>query len=150
VLFLDEPTVGLDVEARRALWRHIRRFVDGGRSVLLTTHYLEEADALADRVVVLARGRVVADGTPAEIKARAAGRRVRCQTALSAAELAALPGVAAVRRDKAAWELLAAEAEPVVRALLARDPQLRDLEVTSAALDDAFLALTARPQGDDR
>jgi len=142
LLLLDEPTVGLDVEARRALWREIRQLVSAGRSVLLTTHYLEEADALADRVVVLVEGRVVVDDTPAAIKSRFAGRRVRCSTRLERAELLALPGAASVTLEAGRAEIVCADAEPLVAALLVRDPALSHLEVGSAALDDAFLALT--------
>lgn len=142
VLFLDEPTTGLDVSSRRALWERVREFLAGGRTVVLTTHYLEEADALADRVAVLDQGRVIAEGTPAEIKARAAGRRVRAVTALPPAELERLPGVVGVRRDGAAVELLVNEAERVVLAMLQRDPDLTGLEVTGAGLEEAFLALT--------
>src|SRR5271165_5710212 len=85
LVFLDEPTVGLDVEARRMLWDEIRRMVDRGKTVLLTTHYLQEADALADRVAVINQGEIIAQGTPAEIKAKTAGKRIRCITSLSLA-----------------------------------------------------------------
>jgi ABC-2 type transport system ATP-binding protein len=142
LLFLDEPTVGLDVEARRALWEQIRARAGAGRTVLLTTHYLEEADALADRIVLLDRGRIVAEGTPAEIKARVLGKRIRCRTQLTTAELAALPGVRDVRRLGDEIEIAAAAAEPVVRLLLARDPDLSALDVRGAGLEEAFLALT--------
>jgi ABC-2 type transport system ATP-binding protein len=144
LLLLDEPTVGFDVEARRALWAEIRRLVGEGRAVLLTTHYLEEADALADRVVVLDRGAVIADGTPAEVKRRAAARRVACRTRLADAELRALPGVHAVEREGERVALMVAEAEPVVAALLRLDPGLGELEVRGAGLEEAFLALTRR------
>jgi ABC-2 type transport system ATP-binding protein len=90
LLFLDEPTVGMDVESRRQFWSTIRELAASGRSILLTTHYLEEADALATRIVVLNRGRVIADGTPATIKQQAAGRQIRCRTRLSEAVLALL------------------------------------------------------------
>src|SRR5262245_15902382 len=92
LLFLDEPTVGMDVESRRQFWDTIRTLAAAGRSILLTTHYLEEADALATRIMVLNRGRVIADGTPAAIKRQAVGRQVRCRTTLNAQVLAALPG----------------------------------------------------------
>jgi ABC-2 type transport system ATP-binding protein len=141
-LVLDEPTVGLDVEARRGFWDEIRRLVARGRSLLLTTHYLEEADALADRVVILQRGRVVADGTPAEIKARVAGRQIRCVTRLTIEQVAALPGVRAVRREGAAIVVNAADAEPVARELLARDAHVSDLEISPANLEEAFMAVT--------
>jgi len=142
LLVLDEPTVGLDVEARRGLWAEVRRFVDRRRAVLLTTHYLEEADALADRIVVLHRGRVLAEGTPRQIKARAAGRRIRCLTRLEPAEVRTLPGITGARWNGPVVEAYAAEAEPAVRALLDRDPNLTELEVTAASLEEAFLALT--------
>jgi ABC-2 type transport system ATP-binding protein len=142
LLFLDEPTVGLDVEARRALWEEIRRLVDHGKTVLLTTHYLEEADALADRVAVINQGKIIAEGTPSEIKAQNSGKRIRCVTALSVASLLRIPGVTDARQDREAVEIRAGEAEAVVRALLASDPSLSGLEITSAGLEDAFLALT--------
>jgi ABC-2 type transport system ATP-binding protein len=142
LLFLDEPTVGLDVEARRLLWDEIRRLVDRGKTVLLTTHYLQEADALADRVVVLNQGQIIAEGTPAEIKSKTSGKRIRCTTSLSLASLRQIQGVSEVKEDREAVEIHAAEAELVVRELLARDSMLTGLEVTSAGLEEAFLALT--------
>jgi ABC-2 type transport system ATP-binding protein len=142
LLFLDEPTVGLDVEARRALWVEIRRLVQCGKTVLLTTHYLEEADALADRIAVINQGEIIAEGTPAEIKAQTGGKRIRCVTTLSLASLLQLPGVTDARQDRGAAEIHAREAESVVRALLARDPSLSALEISSAGLEEAFLALT--------
>ncbi len=142
LLFLDEPTVGLDVEARRALWEEIRRLVDRGKTVLLTTHYLQEADALADRIAVINQGAIIAEGSPAEIKAQTSGKRIRCITALSVASLLQIPGVTNVRQDREAVEINAGEAEPVVRELLGRDPALSGLEITSAGLEEAFLALT--------
>jgi ABC-2 type transport system ATP-binding protein len=142
LLFLDEPTVGLDVEARRALWEEIRRLVDRGKTVLLTTHYLEEADALADRIAVINQGEIIAEGTPAEIKSQTSGKRIRCITALSLASLLQIPGVTDAKQDREAVEIHARAAEPVVRALLARDQSLSGLEVTSAGLEEAFLALT--------
>jgi ABC-2 type transport system ATP-binding protein len=146
LLFLDEPTVGLDVEARRMLWAEIRKMISRGKTVLLTTHYLEEADALADRVVVINRGSVIAEGAPAEIKRQTAGRRIRCVTSLDLATVRRFAGVVDVRQDRAALEIRATEAEPVIRELLARDERLSGLEVSSAGLEDAFLALT---RGDD-
>src|ERR1051326_2333515 len=144
LLILDEPTVGLDVEARRALWMQIRSFVERGKSVLLTTHYLDEADALADRVVVLARGQVVAEGSPAEIKTRAAGKRIRVRTRLTLDEVRALPCVASAANGGGTIEIATTSSDEVLRALLARDASLADIEITSAGLEDAFLALTAR------
>lgn len=142
LLFLDEPTVGLDVEARRSLWEGIRQLVDRGRTVLLTTHYLEEADALADRIAVINRGEIIAEGTPAEIKAQTSGKRIRCVTEVSLTTVLKIPGVSAAKQDREALEIHAVEAEPVVRALLAQDPKLSELEITTAGLEEAFLALT--------
>jgi ABC-2 type transport system ATP-binding protein len=142
ILFLDEPTVGLDVESRRILWEEIRKLIARGKSVLLTTHYLEEADALADRVVVINRGQIIAEGTPAEIKASTAGRRIRCVSSLDIETVRAMAGVIEVRRDRDALEIHAAEAEPILRELLRRDAGLSGLEVSSAGLEEAFLALT--------
>jgi ABC-2 type transport system ATP-binding protein len=143
ILFLDEPTVGLDVEARRMLWEEIRKLIARGKTVLLTTHYLEEADALADRVVVINRGAIIAEGTPDEIKAKTAGRRIRCVSRLDIATVRSMPGVIEVRQDREALEIRAAEAEPVLRELLMRDSSLSGIDVSSAGLEDAFLALTS-------
>jgi ABC-2 type transport system ATP-binding protein len=142
LLFLDEPTVGLDVEARRLLWDEIRELVGRGKTVLLTTHYLQEADALADRVAVINQGEIIAEGTPAEIKAQTSGKRIRCITSLSIPSLRQIPGVTEVKEDREAVEIHAREAEPVVRELLALDATLSGLEITSAGLEEAFLALT--------
>jgi ABC-2 type transport system ATP-binding protein len=148
-LVLDEPTVGLDVEARRGFWSEMRRLVSRGRSLLLTTHYIEEAEALADRIVILQGGRIIADASPADIKAQVSGRQIRCVTKLSADEVTTIPGVRSVRHEKEATVVLAADVEPVVRELLARDSSLAELEITRANLEDAFLELTmaepARP-----
>jgi ABC-2 type transport system ATP-binding protein len=142
LLFLDEPTVGLDVEMRRRLWAVIGGLAREGRTVVLTTHYLEEADALADRVAVLHRGRLVAQGSPAAVKALVGGRRIRCVTALDEDRLRRLPGVRSVARSGARVELTAAAAEPLLRELLATDAGVAEIEVTGIGLDDAFLSLT--------
>jgi ABC-2 type transport system ATP-binding protein len=142
LLILDEPTVGLDVDARRSIWEEIRRFVAKGSAVLLTTHYLEEADSLADRIIVIDHGRIIAEGTPAEIKTRVSGKRIRCSTALDPQQLAALPFVTSVTREGAITEVLTSNSEAVVRELLARDRSLSNLEVISAGLEEAFLTLT--------
>jgi ABC-2 type transport system ATP-binding protein len=143
LLILDEPTVGLDVEARRGMWEEIRRFVRGGRSILLTTHYLEEADALADRIVVIDRGQVIAAGTPREIKAKASGRRIRCNTALSPEAIRRLPGVTSATQNERVTEVLASDSDQVVRAMLLADDSLSNLEISSAGLEEAFLTLTS-------
>jgi ABC-2 type transport system ATP-binding protein len=142
LLFLDEPTVGLDVESRRTMWEEIKQLVDRGKSILLTTHYLQEADALADRIAVINKGEIIAEGTPAEIKASTRGKRIRCITQLSLASLLEIAGVSDARFDREAVELRVRQAEPVVRILLARDPSLSGLEISNAGLEEAFLALT--------
>ncbi|WP_263382876.1 ABC transporter ATP-binding protein [Granulicella arctica] len=142
LVFLDEPTVGMDIEARRGLWVQIRLLAERGKTVLLTTHYLEEADALASRIVVIDKGRIVAEGTPAEIKSRGAGRTIRCTTALSEEMLRTLPSVTAVVLRNGVTQVTAMQAEIVVREMLLRDESLSGLEITSPALEDAFLALT--------
>ena len=150
LLFLDEPTVGLDVEARRLLWDEIRQLVGRGKTVLLTTHYLHEADALADRIAVINRGEIIAQGTPAEMKAKTSGKRIRCITTLNLNRLRQMAGVREVREDREAVEIHTSTVEPVVRELLAADTALSGLEITSAGLEDAFLALTQDSQPNER
>ena len=144
----------MDVESRRGFWQQIRLLAAQGRTIVLTTHYLEEADALADRIVMISRGTIVADGTPAQIKSRAASRRIRCVTSLPLPVVQALPAVQSIRQDGAAIEILTSDAESVARALLVRDGSLSDLEVSGAGLEDAFLTLTsmrsAPPNADPR
>jgi len=142
IVFLDEPTVGLDVEARRMLWEQIRKLVSRGKTILLTTHYLQEADALADRVIVINQGQIIAEGTPAEIKAQTSGKKIRCVSQLPIEVVRAFPGVLEVKVDREAIEIKAKNAEIVVHELLLRDASLSGLEVTSAGLEEAFLALT--------
>lgn len=142
VLFLDEPTTGLDIEARQGLWKAIRELVDGGCAVLLTTHYLEEAEALADQVVVLHRGRIVAEGSVAQIRARVSQRRIRCASTLDADEVSRWPQVRSALRDGDVLDIVTDAAEAVVRELLSRDAALAGLEVKRAGLADAFIELT--------
>ncbi|HEX3966466.1 MAG TPA: ABC transporter ATP-binding protein [Edaphobacter sp.] len=143
LIFLDEPTVGLDIESRRALWQQVRNFSAQGKTVLLTTHYLEEADALAHRIIVINKGRLISEGTPAEIKRNSGGRTIRCHTNLSREFLRALPGVTSVTFKEGAVAVTASDAETVLRAMLQRDETLSGLEIASPALEDAFLALTS-------
>jgi ABC-2 type transport system ATP-binding protein len=142
IVFLDEPTVGMDIEARRGLWTQIRSLAAQGKTVLLTTHYLEEADALAHRIVVINRGKVVSEGTPQEVKGRFASRKIKCVTTMSTAQLWDLPGVLDVEQVGNHMCITAANAEGVLRGMLACDAQLSELEVVSPGLEDAFLALT--------
>lgn len=142
LLLLDEPTVGLDVDSRRGLWKHIRAFVSDGGSVLLTTHYLEEADALADCVIVIDRGRRVAEGSPDAIKRTICSKQISCITTLSDERLQALPGVLSVVRQRQRVTLTAPDTDVVLVQLLTADPQAREVEVKGAGLEEAFLALT--------
>ena len=140
LLILDEPTVGMDVEVRRAFWSSMRDFTGDGRTVLFATHYLDEADLVADRIVVLAGGRVVADGTGTQIKARVAGRTISLAAdGVTRTEIAGLPGVVRVDQDGARLRIHAPDSDTVLRALLARFPDAREVEVASAKLEDAFL-----------
>jgi ABC-2 type transport system ATP-binding protein len=142
LLFLDEPTTGLDIEARQRLWQTIRELVAQGCGVLLTTHYLEEAEALADRAVVLNAGRVVAQGTVQAIRAHVSQRRIRCVSSLQAEEISRWPQVRSATRIDDKLDIVAETAEAVVRRLLIEDPQLIELEVQRAGLADAFIELT--------
>jgi ABC-type multidrug transport system ATPase subunit/peptidoglycan/LPS O-acetylase OafA/YrhL len=142
LLFLDEPTVGLDVQARELLWATLRQLVAAGASVVLTTHYIEEAEALADRVAVVGNGRLIASGTVDDMRALVARKRIRCLTAVSVDELRAWPGVSSAARDSSHVQIVATDADAVVRRLLAADPQARDLEVHRAGLAEAFSELT--------
>ena len=142
LVFLDEPTVGMDIEARRGLWQEIRSLKARGKTVLLTTHYLDEADALADRIIVINRGHVVSEGTPADTKRMSGGRRIKCSTDLTDAFLSSLESVTAIERSGAFVTVTAGNAEAVVRAMLLADERLAGLEIAGPALEDAFLALT--------
>jgi ABC-2 type transport system ATP-binding protein len=143
LLILDEPTTGMDVGGRHDFWNAIRQDAEGGRTVIFATHYLEEADAYADRVVFVRRGRIVADGTAAEVKALASGRTVRATLpGATEADLLAIGGVdtAEVRGDTV--YLHARDTDAIARHLLTRTAA-RDLEITSRNLEEAFLTLTA-------
>ncbi|MCI4355203.1 MAG: ABC transporter ATP-binding protein [Thermoplasmata archaeon] len=143
LLVLDEPTVALDVEARHGFWTSLRAFAARGRTVLFATHYLEEADAYADRIVLMAHGRIVADGPSTEIKARVGGRTIRTTLpSVAEAELAVLPGVASVERRGESVTLSCGDSDTALRALIARYPAARDIEVVGAGLEEAFLELT--------
>jgi ABC-2 type transport system ATP-binding protein len=142
IVFLDEPTVGLDIEARRGLWEQIRSLAARGKTVLLTTHYLEEADSLAHRIIVINKGKVVSEGTPKEIKSRSASRKIRCTTSLSSAQIWAMPSVIDVEQSGSTMCVTAGNAESVLREMLAYDAELADLEVVSPGLEEAFIELT--------
>ena len=145
LLVLDEPTTGMDVEGRRSFWASIRKDAEQGRTVLFATHYLEEADAYADRIILLRHGQKIADGTASQIKAMAAGRSVRATLAgASEAELRAIPGADSVEVRGNTVLIHSGDSDAVARYLLTRT-SAKDLEITARGIEDAFLALT----GDD-
>jgi ABC-2 type transport system ATP-binding protein len=150
LLVLDEPTVALDVEGRREFWSVMRQFAARGNTVLFATHYLEEADANADRAILMAHGRIVADGPTTEIKARVGRRTLRATlTAVDPSRLAALPGVASAERHGDAVILSCIDSDQSIRALLAQYPAAKDIEIAGGSLEDAFLELTGEPDTDE-
>ena len=143
LLVLDEPTVALDVEGRRDFWSAMRAFAARGKTVVFATHYLEEADAYADRIVLMSRGRIVADGAPTEIKATVGGRIIRATLPdVELLALHALPGVTMVDRKGDAITLNCSNSDATLRELLRTYPSVRDIEVRGAGLEEAFLELT--------
>jgi ABC-2 type transport system ATP-binding protein len=146
LLVLDEPTVAMDVDGRRDFWLTMRRYAARGKTVLFATHYLEEADANADRAVMMAQGRIVADGPTTEIKARIGHRTIRATLAgVDRDELARLDGVGAAERHGDSVILRCSDSDRAIRALLERHAEARDIEITGAALEDAFVELTRDP-----
>jgi ABC-2 type transport system ATP-binding protein len=143
LLVLDEPTVGMDVEARRAFWTTVRELSRSGKTFLFATHYLEEADAYADRALLMARGQIVADGPTNEIKA-IVGARTICPTlpSVSHETLVGLPGVTRAERRGDTVVLVCSDSDAALRELLAAHPQAHDIEVRGAGLEEAFLQLT--------
>ena len=148
LLVLDEPTAAMDVETRRRFWTSMRQLAAAGRTVLFATHYLDEADEYADRIVLMAQGRVVADGPATAIKAVVGGRTIRATLpGVPEAELAVLPGVSGVERHGESVRLTCTDSDLALRALLAAEPDARDIEVGGADLEDAFVALTSPASG---
>ncbi|MFD6158380.1 ABC transporter ATP-binding protein [Nocardia sp. NPDC060256] len=143
LIILDEPTTGLDIESRRELWANIRSYTERGATVLFSTHYLDEADDHADRIVVIDRGRVIAEGTSEQIKERVPGRRVSIEFTSPAPVLDALPGVVGSETRGSRVHLHTTDADATVLAL-AEAGLLRNLEVVGASLEEAFLTLTSR------
>jgi ABC-2 type transport system ATP-binding protein len=144
LLVLDEPTAAMDVEGRHGFWAAMREFAAGGRTVLFATHYLEEADSYADRVVLMAKGIVVADGPPTEIKAMVGNRTIRATLPLaSPEELERLPGVTHAERRGDAVVLVCSNSDSAIRALLDAFPAAKDIEISGAGLEEAFLELTS-------
>jgi len=144
LLVLDEPTVGMDVEARRAFWATVRELSGTGKTFLFATHYLEEADAYADRAVLMARGRIVADGPTTEIKALVGARTIRATLdGVPVEALERLPGVTGAERHGEAVVLASSDSDLTLRAFLDSYPEASDIEVRGAGLEEAFIQLTA-------
>ncbi len=141
LLVLDEPTTGLDPDARRGMWDVVRCHAEAGAAVLLATHHMDEAEALADRIVVIAGGRIIADGSPAAIKAEVAATVIRLRTRLPAERFRALPGVVKVATLGADLALLTTTPRPTLEAAFAIDPALASFEVTGASLEEALANL---------
>jgi ABC-2 type transport system ATP-binding protein len=148
LLFLDEPSVGLDTNARAALWRVLRELVHEGCSIVLTTHYLEEAEALADRVAVLAHGRLVAGGTVDEIRAHVSRKTVTCRSSLANADMKAWPEVLQLSDESGRQSIVTLDAEALLRRLLNADANVRDIEVKRAGLAEAFAEITSANQSE--
>ena len=149
LLVLDEPTAAMDVEGRHEFWQAMRGVAQRGKTVVFATHYLEEADANADRIVLIAAGRVVADGPATEIKAQAGSRTVRgTLPGVDLASLKALPGVISAERHGDSIILSCSDGDAAVSALLRAFPGTRDIEVRGGSLEDAFLELTAAVNAD--
>jgi len=143
LLVLDEPTVGMDVESRHAFWMTMRRFASAGKTVVFATHYLEEADTYADRIILMARGEIVADGPATEIKAAVGMRTIRATLpGVDPSVLGVLPGVTHVETRGEAVILNCSDSDATIRALLPAYPQARDIEISGAGLEQAFLQLT--------
>jgi ABC-2 type transport system ATP-binding protein len=148
LLVLDEPTAAMDVEGRRSFWATMRAFAARGKTVLFATHYLEEADAYADRAVLMAHGRIVADGPTNEIKAMVGTRTIRATLPdVDTDALAALPGVSGVERRGEAIALSCTDSDAAIRALLGAHPDARDIEIAVAGLEEAFVELTGDGAG---
>ena len=147
LLFLDEPTTGLDQDARRAVWGRVRELADAGKTIVLTTHYLEEADALADRIVVLADGCVIADGSASAIRQHIGGALITCETPVNEATARALPAVRSAQARGRLLTLLSDDAASTLAALLREDPVLKELSVSKPSLEEAVLALTTKDAG---
>ncbi len=150
LVFLDEPTVAMDVETRRAFWRDMRRSADDGRTILFATHHLDEADQVADRIVILDHGRVIADGTPADLRATVTERTVRFALPHGPVpDLTGMPGVTATDVRGTQVSLTSTDADATIRDLVGAGIAFRHLEVSAPDLETAFLALTGRPMQAD-
>lgn len=142
LVFLDEPTTGLDTDARKALWAVVRRFSEAGKTIVLSTHYLEEADTLADRIIILGEGRIIADAPTDEIRSQLGGAVIRCHTKLSESQLLAMSACTGVRSSGRYSDIESQDTVATLRDLLLADDALSDLTVSKPRLEDIFSQLT--------
>jgi ABC-2 type transport system ATP-binding protein len=148
LLILDEPTAAMDVSARHSFWGSMREFTNLGKTVVFATHYLDEADTFADRIVIMSAGRIIADGTPSEVKSVVTGRTLSFTLAADAArDLEHLVGVTHLERKGARLVLQTEDSDATLRALLTSYPAAADIEIVSRNMDDAFMALTSASEG---
>jgi ABC-2 type transport system ATP-binding protein len=148
LLILDEPTAAMDVAARHSFWASMREFTDRGKTVVFATHYLDEADTFADRIVIMSQGRIIADGTPSEVKSVVTGRTVSFTVeSADIASLERLTGVTSMEQRGTRVILQSADSDATLRALLASYPAATDIEIASRNMDDAFMALTSASEG---
>lgn len=151
LLVLDEPTSAMDVGTRREFWQSMKEFTDAGKTVLFATHYLDEAEEFADRVVLMRAGQVIADGSVAEVRSAVSGRTLTAQVqGATQATMAALPGVTSAQLRGERVELDCADSDAAVRALITGYPHAYDIEIKAVGLEEAFLALTAEQQETSR
>jgi len=143
ILFLDEPSVGMDVATRRILWQVIEQYKQLGKTIILTTHYLEEADALADRIVVLHQGKITADGTPAQLKSQFAQKTIRAKSHLTQQQITALAQVISLTTCGGYIEVVTGNAAATLKHWLTLEPALEDISITNADLEQAFLQITS-------
>lgn len=146
ILFLDEPTVGMDVTSRQLFWDTVKAMATRGRTIILTTHYLEEADNVADRVVVIHRGRLIADGTPSQIKAETTGRIISFTAGASVTSdsLRAIPGIRDIEWNGRRVKLYGADTDRLIGELIGRRLDMTDIEIQSGGLEEAFQSLVSR------
>jgi ABC-2 type transport system ATP-binding protein len=148
LLILDEPTAAMDVAARHSFWSSMREFTDRGKTVVFATHYLDEADTFADRIVIMSDGRIIADGTPSEVKSVVTGRTVSFTLeSADTASLEELAGVTHLEQRGNRVSLQSEDSDATLRALLSSYPEATDIEIVSRNMDDAFMALTAASEG---
>ncbi len=138
LIFLDEPTTGLDIDARKTLWNVIREFANKGKTIILTTHYLEEAENLADRILIMKAGKIVSDTTPQKIHLEAKGSVIQCQTRLPQSSITSLPGVDSVSKKGKFLEIRSSDDTATLRELIAQDPQISSLTVSKPSLENFF------------